>query len=348
MGQLVELAQASGCDLGELWVWPLDRLRHALAWPESLLFAVDHHRRRLGVHPAASLPDHLLLPMDSSWPDGVRALQRPPLSLFWRGHASLLPLLSFGQAVAVVGSRRASSHGLRAAERLGACLAQAGWPVVSGLAEGIDAAAHRGCLHRGGSPVAVLGTPLERSYPKEHASLQAQVAAQGLVFSELSPGARVCRSSFALRNRLIVALAAHVVVVECPENSGALLSAEAARVQGRALWVIPGDALRWSAQGSNRLLQGCAKPLLDPDHWVKQLGRGPLQQVNQSACSRGSSQKVLAEQDPDLLQLIGDGASLEQLAIKLGRSPSQLSAQLVQLELDGVLTAEPGMRWRLA
>ena len=156
------------------------------------------------------------------------------------------------------------------------------------------------------------------------------------------------RSSFALRNRLLVALAQSVVVVECPEGSGALLSAEAAQKQGRALWVMPADVLRHSARGSNQLLLQQARPLLDPDQWVKALGPGPLapRASMQSLPSAVSSKHTF--DDPALITLLEDGATLQQLAQGLGRPPAALAEQLVQLELEGVLKAEAGMRWRLA
>jgi DNA processing protein len=124
------------------------------------------------------------------------------------------------------------------ARALGLALAQAGWPVVSGLAEGIDGAVHGGCLAGDGAPVGVLGTPLERVYPQHHGHLQRAVGLRGLLLSEQPPGAQVHRGNFAGRNRLLVALAAAVVVVECPPDSGALHSAAYAWEQGLPLWVV--------------------------------------------------------------------------------------------------------------
>ena len=351
--QLQQLAAAFEVDLEVLWHWPLPKLSAALAWPQGVLLAVDRHRRSCAARQTLAIPDQVILPMDDAWPEGFRRLERPPLMTFWQGDQALLPLLSAGQAVAVVGSRRASRHALQAAELLGRALARAGWPVVSGLAEGVDASAHKGCLAVGGQPVAVLGTPLNRAYPTEHLNLQARVAQQGLLLSELSPGARVQRSSFARRNRLLVAIARHVVVVECPEGSGALLTAEAAVRQGRSLSVMPADALRPAARGSNRLLREGAQPLLDPESWVAGLGMGPLatpSRVSTTPQNNGVSARAnrLEHHDPALLALLDDGASLPQLAHALQRSSVALAEDLVQLELEGVVVAEPGMRWRLA
>lgn len=344
--QLDVIAKAHGTDLEGLWCWPLSQLRQALQWPEGVLLAVDRYRQFLGSNPSGFPPKGLLMPMDPEWPEGFRALPRPPAMVFWDGDPALWTPLARGQAVAVVGSRRASSHGLRVAELLGELLACAGWPVISGLAEGIDAAAHRGCLRAGGCPVAVLGTPLDRAYPAEHANLQADVRRAGLLLTESAPGARVQRASFALRNRLLVALAHTVVVAECPEKSGALISAREALSQRRSVWTVPGDVLRASTRGSNQLLSRGAQPILDPAAWVQSLGVGPL--AVKPISSSDQHPQGTALKDPVLKALLEEGGSFQQLAQALGRSPAALAEQLVQLELQGLVVAEAGMRWRLA
>lgn len=229
------------------------------------------------------------------------------------------------------------------ARRLGEVLARAGWPVVSGLAEGIDAAVHQGCLAAGGAPVAVLGTPLNRVYPGHHRQLQQEVGEAGLLVSESPRGARVLPGHFAARNRLQVALARAVVLVECPVSSGALHSASIAWQQGLPLWVVPADASRASALGSNRLLAQGATPLLDPDDLVAELGHGPLLQPPPPP---GQLMKPAAHGlGAALLEAVGSGASLEQLCLKLEQSPAALMLPLLNLELEGRLRAEPGLCW---
>jgi DNA processing protein len=334
--------------LESAWRAPAEQLAQRLGWGAAPLHSVDTYRRSWGVDPLPQLAAsgsgrRVLVPGDRRWPEGVQGLARPPLALYWQGRGALWSQLCLRRAVAVVGTRRPSGHGLAMAERLGAALARAGWPVVSGLAEGIDAAAHRGCLAEQGLPVAVLGTPLERVYPRHHGELQRRVSQQGLLVSELAPGAGVRAGHFASRNRLLVALAAAVVVVECPEVSGALHSAEWAWSQGLPLWVVPGDAGKRSALGSNRLLAHGATPLLDPGDLIALLGDGPL------GAPALSSRTPLSAQGPGhsrLLQAVGEGASLEQLVAKLGESASELAPQLLELELVGVLRAEPGLQWR--
>ena len=347
--RLRQLESAFG-SLEAAWSAPPAAIAGLPGWPSRLGGMVESFRTQWGKDPLAHLlavPRQgvgVLLPGDHRWPRGMGSLQRPPLGLYWKGRGSLWAPLQRRLAVAVVGTRRPSSHGLVMARSIGAALARSGWPVVSGLAEGIDAAAHRGCLQQAGRPVAVLGTPLDRVYPRHHEELQDQVSRQGLLVSEQPLGTHVQASHFATRNRLQVALAAAVVVVECPESSGALHSAEHAWKEELPLWVVPADAGKASAAGSNRLLALGATPLLSPRDLIDQLGPGPLtpappQAPGPTACRFSPGQRAL-------LEAVGPGASLDQLTHTLRRPAGELASQLLTLELAGALRAEPGLGWR--
>ncbi|MEB3264686.1 MAG: DNA-processing protein DprA [Synechococcus sp.] len=346
-------ALEQGCgSLEEAWRLPPERLRQLSGWGDALVEQVVAHRRFWGEDPLAPggrpLPDprRLLLPGDPALPPAVRWLERPPLALHWAGRGSLWPLLRRRQAVAVVGTRRPSLHGLTMARQLGQALAAAGWPVVSGLAEGIDGAVHEGCLQGGGAPVAVLGTPLDRVYPRHHEPLQRRVEQQGLLLTEQPPGTPVRPGHFAERNRLQVALAAAVVVVECPPRSGALHSAERAWREGLPLWVVPGDAGKASALGSNRLLARGATPLLESADWIRQLGPGPLRSRRQGQAPGLASSPAPSGPQDALLRAVGAGASLEQLCLRLDQPAEEVLPALVRLEVEGLLRAEPGLCWR--
>ena len=339
------VAQAHQVTLADLWSWPLLRLQAALRWPDSLMVRVDSYRLSQGTTPSLWVPDNALFPLDQDWPISFDLLKRPPLAVHWSGRTQCWPFLSAQKAVAVVGTRRPSDHGCRMAYALGQCLARAGWPVVSGLAEGIDAASHHGCLAASGLPVGVLGTPLDRVYPPEHKALQAQVESAGLLLSEWPCGARVQRSNFALRNRLLVSVSCALVVVECPETSGSLLSAQIARTQNCPVWVVPGDALRWSCKGSNGLLQEGATPLLSPESLIASLGPGPLAAARSASMPLDRSRSS-AERNPSLLRCVDEGLTLEQLSAALSCSPTQMAHELLQLELEGVIEPKPGLRWR--
>ena len=343
--RLCQLWQAFS-SLAAAWAAPAAALAAVPGIGPTRLAAIERCRRRHGSAPLAALAGSgVLLPGDPALPAAVKALARPPLHLYWRGRGQLWSPLRQGLAVAVVGTRRASAHGLAMAGAIGSALAQAGWPVVSGLAEGIDAAAHQGCLRAGGRPIGVLGTPLERVYPSHHARLQQQVGELGLLISEQPPGGGVCAGHFAARNRLQVALARAVVLVECPESSGALHAARLAWEGGLKLWVVPGDAARCSAAGSNRWLQQGAAPLLDPADLVAALGPGPLA-ASAAPAARRRGQASSRAADPVLLAAVGRGATLEQLCLQLGQAAAALLPRLLALELAGVLRAEPGLRWR--
>lgn len=284
-------------------------------------------------------PRRTLLPDDPAFPAGLAALERPPLLLQWQGRGSLWPLLHRRHAVAVVGTRSPSLHGLSWGRRLGQHLALAGWPVVSGLAEGIDAEAHQGCLEAEGAPVGVIATPLDRVYPRHHQDLQAAVGRRGLLLSEHPPGTPVRRGHFAARNRLVVAMVSAVVVVECPEGSGALHAARQAWQAGIPLWVVPADTDRSSAAGSNGLLAKGATPLIDPGDLIRSLGSGPLR-------ARGDIRSAPAARSDGLLAALGAGASLDDLVQRLERPVPQLALELLELERQGMVLAAPGGAWR--
>jgi len=343
-----QLLQRIEADLGSLalaWTAPIASLAAVQGIGAELSRRIESHRCRWGPDPlsaflaSAQWPQQVLLPGDPALPPTVRELAQPPVGIYWRGRGCLWPLLCRRQAVAVVGTRRASSHGLAMAEAIGAALAEAGWPVVSGLAEGIDGAAHQGCLARRGSPVAVLGTPLERVYPRHHGALQAAVADAGLLLSELPPGTAVKAGHFAARNRLQVALASALVVVECPQRSGALHSVQLAWQQQLPIWAVPADTTRLSAAGSNRLLTQGATPLLDPRDLIHQLGPGPL-------APRKIPSRLPTGGDSQLLEAVGRGASLEQLCAVVQQPAGVVAERLLALELAGLVRAESGLQWR--
>jgi DNA processing protein len=356
--QRLERLEAMFGSLEVAWRARATDLVHALGGHTRLhsreLEALERYRGSHGSAPISEPPSPeqqkrwttpaCLLPSDLTYPEALLQLERPPLQLFWRGQGTLWPALGDSHAVAVVGTRHPSRHGLTMARQIGRALAEAGWPVVSGLAEGIDAAAHQGCLEAGGRPVGVLGTPLNRVYPSHHGQLQAAVAEEGLLISELAEGTPGRAGHFALRNRLQVGLVQALVLVECPCRSGALHSAELAWELGIPIWVVPADAGKISAAGSNRWLQQGATPLLNPTDLTTSLGAGPLRPAVLSGT--GSTAAPLLQREAALLAALGAGASLDQLCERLRLAPGAISERLLRLELAGVLRSEPGLWWR--
>lgn len=201
---------------------------------------------------------------DSDFPPALAGLPDAPRWLFVRGD---LPSVD---GVAVVGSRRATRYGLELAESIGARLATDGRPVVSGLAAGIDAAAHRGCLSAGGDAIAVLGSGVDVWYPARHRKLgQDILGSGGAVLSEFPPGTPPEAWRFPLRNRIISGLSKIVVVVEAAERSGALITARLAIEQGREVFAVPGDLQRATSRGCNLLIRDGAHPITDLDGLVE-------------------------------------------------------------------------------
>jgi DNA processing protein len=195
---------------------------------------------------------------DTSYPAALNDLPNPPAQLWWLGDLSLLdrPL------VTIVGTRRATGYGERITRELAGSLARAGACIVSGMALGIDAAAHRAALEVGGATIAILGTGADVAYPRAHVSLHREIIGSGLVMSELPPGAHSHKGSFPNRNRILAAVSTLTIIVEAPFGSGALITAQHATELGRDVAVVPGPIDSPQSQGSNLLLRDGAHPIV--------------------------------------------------------------------------------------
>lgn len=210
----------------------------------------------------------ILLESHPQYPASLRQIPDPPGVLFRRGNQ----VPSDQLAIAMVGTRHATRYGLRQAERLAAGLVRAGLAIVSGLARGIDAAAHRAALAAGGRTLAVLGSGVLNVYPPEHAELAAEIARQGAVYSELPPLQQPMSGTFPQRNRLISGLCLGVLVVEAAERSGALISASHAAEQGRDVFAVPGPADCRTSRGCHRLIRDGAKLVEVVEDVLEELG----------------------------------------------------------------------------
>lgn len=219
----------------------------------------------------------ILSECDPAYPRALREIHDPPGILFVRGE--VLPQDAL--AVAIVGSRHATHYGLAQAERLAGGLARAGLTIISGLARGIDAAAHRGALAAGGRTLAVLGSGVLNMYPPEHAALADEVAARGAVISESPPRSPPLSGAFPQRNRIISGMSLGVLVVEASVRSGALISARHAMEQGREVFAVPGRVDNRMSHGCHRLIRDGAKLVETVDDVLEELG--PLVAPAQSA-----------------------------------------------------------------
>jgi DNA processing protein len=229
--------------------------------PESI--DVEEEIRLCREHGVTILPD-----WDDAYPRMLHEIHDPPGVLFVRG--ALVP--QDGLAIAVVGTRHPTQYGLRQAERLAGSLARAGLTIVSGLARGIDAAAHRGALGAGGRTLAVLGSGVLTIYPPEHEKLADEIAAAGALISENAPRAEPLGGAFPQRNRIITGLSLGVIVVEAGDRSGALISARHAMEQGREVFAVPGHVDSRTARGCHRLIRDGATLVESADDVLEALG----------------------------------------------------------------------------
>ena len=253
------------------------------------------------------------------YPQLLAAIVDPPALLWVRGDATLLART----AVAIIGARAASQEGLIAAGEIACDLARAGVVVVSGLARGIDSAAHRGALDGGGPTIAVLGTGIDRIYPPENEALTERIAAGGLLVSEFPPGAAPEDWHFPRRNRIISGLSKAVVIVEAREKSGSLITARLAAEQGRDVMAVPGTVVGGLNRGGNALLRDGAKLVESAVDILQELGldgaSGPLLR-----CAAGPARSS------EVVEF-----TVDQIADQLKIPPGEALARLLEWELTG-------------
>ena len=278
-----------------------------------------------------------LLPFGASgYPAKLANLEDAPPVLALRGEVDALG----ATAVGMVGSRAASAYGLHVARRVAGELAEAGVVVVSGLAFGVDAAAHEGALEAGGRSVAVQACGIDRVYPAAHRDLAARIAASGAVVTEFPIGMAPRPGFFPLRNRLISGLSAVLVVVEARERSGSLVTARHAAEQGVEVFAVPGPIDVPHHVGTNRLLRDGTAPLLDSQDVLAELSWPSTRR----AAREGAG---LSEPAAQILAALrhasedGDG-----LARRLGLAPAALATPLIELELRGLVARDRDGRWR--
>jgi DNA processing protein len=282
-------------------------------------------------------------PGDPRYPVLLGAIPTPP-PLFVRGELMDDDAL----ALAIVGSRRPTPYGLAVAERLASDLAARGVTIVSGLARGIDTAAHRGALAAGGRTIAVLGCGLDVVYPRENVPLARTIETRGAVVSQFPAGMPALPGHFPARNRTLAGLALGVVVVEAAEKSGALITAGFAGDLGRETFAVPGRITSPSSAGANRLIQDGAKLVtcwLDivselPEPWRRAV-RGPLASKDKSpqpeiGSDEGRMFRLLAPDEPQ---------HIEELIARAGMDPARAATSLMTLELGGWARQLTGQRW---
>ena len=282
---------------------------------------------------------HVVAWNDPRLPTALVAIGDCPPALWYRGALDCFD----APAVAIVGSRAASHVALETAERLAADLAARGVTVVSGLARGVDSAAHRGAL-RTGRTIAVLGSGPDRIYPAEHAGLAREIAAAGLVLSEYPPGTPPLPFHFPMRNRLISGLCRAVVVIEASDKSGSLITAACALEQGRDVMAVPGNVLSGRNRGGHALIRDGAKIVECADDIVGELDCAPAPSQDGQGQTSGAGSVVST--DPVLRRMeVGHVYDLDALAAASGLDACRLLPRLADLELRGFIRRVGGGRF---
>jgi DNA processing protein len=282
---------------------------------------------------------HVVAWNDPRFPAMLGAITDVPPVLWYIGNLTTLD----APAVAVVGSRAATPVALETAARLATDLASRGITVVSGLARGVDSAAHRGALETGRT-VAVLGSGLEQIYPREHTALARQIAEHGLVLSEYAPDTPPLPQFFPMRNRIISGISRAVVVIEASEQSGSLITAGCALEQGREVMAVPGNVLSGRNRGGHALIRDGAKIVECADDIVEELG---LAQRSNDAARLGSTLCVATTSADSVLKAMDAGLvyDLDELAAGSGLEISRLLPRLMELELAGLVRRAGGGRF---
>jgi DNA processing protein len=282
----------------------------------------------------AAQPGHIIVTLaDDTYPRSLLEISDPPPLLYAAGRAELLQRTS----LAVVGSRNASVQGERNAESFAKAFSDAGLTIVSGLAVGIDAAAHRGGLAGAGSTIAVLGTGIDVVYPRRNSPLAAQIVERGLLVSEFPLGTEPAAYNFPRRNRLISGLSRGCLVVEAALASGSLITARAAADQGRDVFAIPGSIHSPLCKGCHALIKTGAKLVESADDVLAELSG-----FRPSRFASTTARNTVLEPAGLLAHMGHDPVDIDSLCSLAGMSAEQVSSELLRLELDGRVTALPG------
>ncbi|MGF1512324.1 MAG: DNA-processing protein DprA [Elainellaceae cyanobacterium] len=282
-------------------------------------------------------------PADAGYPRLLLEIPDPPPMLHYRGRVE--PAESQGQTltVAIVGTRRPTEYGRRWTHRISRALAQAGVTIVSGLAEGVDAIAHRSCLEAGGRTLAVMGTGVDVIYPWSNRSLARQVTEQGLLLSEYPAGTQPDRAQFPRRNRIIAGLSRAVLILEAPQKSGALITARVANDYARDVYALPGSVESKASRGCLELISQGASLILDEPSLLEAVGAMP---------TLGRPEPAPAPPDlpPDLAQVLDavkdDPRLLDQIAAQTSLGTGTILSALAQLEMMDLVRQLPGMRYQ--
>lgn len=283
---------------------------------------------------------HIVTLADPEYPQALLEIPDPPSLVYVRGRIDLLNR----PALAIVGSRNPTPQGIQNAERFSAAFADAGLVIASGLALGIDGAAHRGALSASGGTVAFIGTGIDRIYPARNRELALEIGDKGTIVSEFPIGTPVSAFNFPRRNRLISGFSRGVLIVEAAVESGSLITARLAAEQGREVFAIPGSIHSPQSRGCHKLIKQGAKLVETAQDVLEEL-RWP--NSPQTAVPGSAGRAASAPADSELLVAMSyDPCSVDELATRCGLTADSLSVMLLHLELEGQVASLPGGRYQ--
>lgn len=283
----------------------------------------------------------LITRIDAEYPGNLLEIYDPPLALYMLGSLKDADRHS----IAVVGSRRPTHYGRETAARLSGQLAASGMTVVSGLAEGIDTAAHEGALNTGGRTLAVLGSALDRIYPSSNKGLAGRIARYGAVLSEFPLGRHPDKTTFPMRNRIVSGLSMGVLVVEAGKKSGALITVNQALEQGRSVFAVPGRVDSRMSAGPNGLIKHGARLVETVDDILHEYEFlfPDIAGFNRASCGKGAPPVKLSEEESRLVEMLSDGElHVDGLIRGSGLEPGQVSGLLIGLEMKRMVRMLPG------
>jgi DNA processing protein len=312
-------------------------------------------RQRSRLHPEQLLTQHqeqnpnFWTPADAEYPRLLLETPSPPPLLYFRGEVEPQENLGQKPLVAIVGTRQPSEYGIRWTRQISTALVKNGFTVVSGLAEGIDTESHAAAIKAGGRTLAVLGTGVDVIYPAKNQELYKRILAAGLVLSEYPTQTPPDRAHFPRRNRIIAGLSRAVLVMEAPLKSGALITANYANEFGRDVYVLPGRLDDYPSQGCLKLLsQGAAPILKELDELLKMLGAIP--KLDSVQASPQSQQLILPNLSAEVQQVMNaissEPLSFDVIVKQTGMAAGAVASALLQLELMGLVSQLPGMRYQ--
>lgn len=341
--------------LADAWNANAAQLQRVEGFGNQIVTAVTATRSQ--INPEQFLEQHseknpcFWTPADADYPRLLLEIPSPPPVLYYRGQVQRLENQGITPIVGIVGTRDPTDYGKRWTRKISATLAKRGFTVVSGMAAGIDTEAHSGCLEAGGRTLAVLGTGVDMIYPPRNRNLYEQIQQQGLVMSEYPAGVQPNRVHFPQRNRIVAGLSRAVLVMEAPTKSGALITADFANEFCRDVYALPGSLDNYKSLGCLGLLNKGAHVILSEGHLMEMLGVIPeIDSAVQLPLFAQEQPTLVPQLEPELAQVWQAVASeptpFDEIVQQAGLAAGSVSSALLQLELLGLVSQLPGMRYR--